>query len=145
MFRQSKPKKFKTDIDIYKKNGDYDNNKIAKTDIEKINFAYKNATACMKEIEDDIKTISARSTSIFGYLTVIVLALVAVVFKDFLMPSNESAIGSNKELIIEISILLLSTYIAVAVFMIWTLISPKPGYSAHSEPEKLLMQKNISA
>ncbi len=134
MFWKNEPESFKADLDIYKSNGDYDKSKIAKIAVEKINFIYENAITLMKEMDDDIKTISARSTSIFGYLTVIVLALAAFVF-------SEGTVTSNEEIIIEAAIVLSIIYIAISALIVWTLISPDSGYHAHSEPRKLLANK----
>ncbi len=125
-------KRFKTDLDIYKANGDYDKQKIKNIDIEKVNFTYGNAVAYMQEIDDDVKIINTRATLLLGYLAAIIAALVVVVFggqDHSITPyiKNSAAI-------------LLGVYLVNIFIIAVNLISPSFGARVNNEPESLMTQ-----
>ncbi len=117
------------DFDIYDANGDYDPEKIAAIDKERISLAYDSGIAMMREINDGIKVINTRTTLLLGYLSAIVATLAPLLVKGFF---------ESGALYIWI---VLATYLILIFVVSYLLTSPSLTAPSYNEPRKFMKKE----
>ncbi len=128
-----KPQEISKKLGILKADGSYDNDKIAKLEIDYINFIYDNAVSLRQEVEDRLQSNKASVEWLLRFSSLAVLTLGALLYEYL-----NSSTNMFDWAIVTISFIILAIYLFVMLSVASILISKSFSEYTYNEPENLL-------
>ena len=131
-----KAKTIRDKLDIFNADGSYDEAKVAQIKSKKIDFAYDNAVAFMKEVETRFLSNKDSVEWLLRFSTVAVLTLGALLYEY--LTSNPTDIHILEKIALIYIIFSFAVYLSVILSVSKLLISKSFGEYIHNEPENIL-------